>query len=219
MKSNRIKKINQLGKVGHVVCKIGKIVTMIISVICLIVGMFYAPTDTMKIELITESRAVIRLDENMYDTKGLALKLDGEILKWGDNTYKVMLEGTDEPITETAVFQVSNLKWALFLGVLTYIAIYIFFCFADRLCKQFRDCETPFTERISKELMNLAWSLILINIINIVTDPIIDLLLVGKCDMDISVDLTMTLLVLGIFMLSFIFKYGTELQAESDETL
>lgn len=93
------------------------------------------------------------------------------------------------------------------------------FYYGDKLCSAFRTCATPFTQKISQGLRNLAWSLVPVAVVSSLAECVSDSLLSGDWDLSIGLDVSTVLLVLCIFMLSAIFKYGTALQTQSDETL
>ncbi len=220
MKSETIKKINTFGKVGYIICKIGKIAMMIATIACLVgaILMCFVPKEAVKIELTTQNTAVVYFDSKYDLSRFFDLEIDDGILEIGENTYAVVGD-EDAPATVTSTLYVSNLKWVLFASVLGCFTVLVAFYFAEKLCKAFKDCETPFTEEVSGGLMKFAYSLIGVGVIGMLGESVIDSFLANKFLIGIDLDLVTVLLVLCVFMLSFIFKHGTALQAESDETL
>ena len=91
--------------------------------------------------------------------------------------------------------------------------------FVEKLCKLFRDCETPFTAEISETIKKLAIAIIPMAFFSNLSESVTNSAMSGKVNIVIGVDLMTILLVLLVFMLSRIFSYGTVLQQESDETL
>ena len=119
---------------------------------------------------------------------------------------------------ETTVYAKDAL-WILIIAV-----IFIVFCIVaahlvEKLCRTFRECETPFTEDISDHLKKVAISFIPVAILVPIVENGVDGFLLGKVNLVFSVDLLTVFLVLMIFMLAWIFRYGAALQQESDETL
>ena len=92
-------------------------------------------------------------------------------------------------------------------------------CFISSLCKAFRDCESPFEENVVRKMRNLAYSLIPWAIFSTITNSVADSLLMNKVSVNFTVDLGVIMIVLVVFVLVHIFKYGAMLQQESDETL
>lgn len=220
MKSETIKKINTLGKVGYIICKIGKIAMMIATIACLIgaVLMCFVPKEAVKIELTTSNTAVIKLDDSYDLSKIFDLDIKDGVLEIGDNTYSVV-GGADAPEAVTKTVYISNFKWILFAASLGCFSVLVAFYFAEKLCKSFKDCETPFTEEVSGVLMKFAYSLISVGVLGMIGESVVDSFFANSFLMGIDVDLGTVLLILCVFMLSFIFKHGTALQIQSDETL
>ncbi|MBQ5325201.1 MAG: hypothetical protein J6J58_07115, partial [Oscillospiraceae bacterium] len=62
-------------------------------------------------------------------------------------------------------------------------------------------------------------SIIPMALLQSVTDSITNSMMTGDIDIVLGIDLMTVILVILIFLLATIFKYGTMLQKESDETL
>ena len=91
--------------------------------------------------------------------------------------------------------------------------------FVEKLCKAFRDCQSPFEENVIKKMQNLAYVLIPWTLISSVSESIITSFMSNSINFSISLDLGVVLVVLIVLVLVYIFKYGAVLQQESDETL
>ena len=120
------------------------------------------------------------------------------------------------PVT---VFDVHDLSYRLLPVLVTILAALVCMIFAGRLCKAFRDCETPFSENVIRCLQHLAYSLIPWTILSPVAENTARNLFSGDMNIVISLNLGMIVAVLFVFMLVAVFKYGAMLQQESDETL
>ncbi len=221
MKNETIKKINKLGKAGYIICKIGKIAVMIAAIACLVGGilMCFVPKDVVKIELVSSNSAVVTINSDFDLAKFLDLNSADGIIEIGNNTYKIVPNDSDEPVTFTSTVNISSFKWICFAGAIFCAALFFVCYFSEKLCGYFKDCETPFTEEISGQLTKLAWSLIPTCIITSFISSIVESLFVGTFDLTFSFDLITVLLILCVFMLSNIFKHGAALQTESDELL
>ncbi len=129
------------------------------------------------------------------------------------------LVGANTPATVTSTVYISSYKWILFVGVLGCLTVWVVFYFAEKLCQSFKDCETPFTEEVSSGLAKLAYSLIGMGVVDMFSESGIDSFMVNQFLIDADINMVTVLLILCVFTLSFIFKHGAALQAESDETL
>ena len=98
---------------------------------------------------------------------------------------------------------------------LTLVTLY----FVGALCKAFRYCESPFEETVTKKMQNLAFSLIPWAFFSSITEMVAQGSFTGKMELSVGIDLNMVLIIVLIFALVYIFKYGAVLQRESDETL
>ncbi len=221
MKSETIKKINTLGKVGYIICKIGKIAMMIATIACIVgaVLMCFVPKEAVKIELTTSNTAVIKLDDSYDLSKILDLDIEDGILEIGENTYKLIDSEADGSAEITSVFYISNFKWILFAASLGCFSVLVAFYFAEKLCKSFKDCETPFKEEVSDVLMKFAYSLIGVGLLGMIGESVVDSFFANRFLIGIDVNLGTVLLILCVFTLSYIFKHGAALQTESDELL
>ncbi|MDE6087635.1 MAG: hypothetical protein K2G25_04550, partial [Oscillospiraceae bacterium] len=65
-------------------------------------------------------------------------------------------------------------------------------------------CETPFEENVLKTMKNFGFALIPTGLV---------------CLSDGGISLTAIVLIIAIIIFTYIFKYGAELQKESDETV
>jgi len=223
MKNDVILKINKMGKAGEIIAKIIKIILIIAAVTCIVGAglLMMIPRDaasiTMKHDAVLKMNLdfdhIIEMDKDMVDFSfdGIQYK-PGEITNDGDILTAAMTSD------ETTVYAKDAL-WILIIAV-----IFIVFCIVaahlvEKLCRTFRECETPFTEDISDHLKKVAISFIPVAILVPIVENGVDGFLLGKVNLVFSVDLLTVFLVLMIFMLAWIFRYGAALQQESDETL
>ncbi len=216
---NNIQKINTLGKVGDIICKILKVILVIGAVVCFVCGilMCFVPRDAVKLELSSANTAIVHLNEKFDIIKKLDLDLDDETLKIGEHSYQIVDDG--ELDLESHTLYLSDVKWVLFAGILACAAAWVFFHYAGKLCACFRYCTTPFTEEASKGLTRLAWSLVPMAVVGSLMEGFAGAALLGDGDVSVSVNLETVFAVLCLFLLSYVFKHGTALQTQADETL
>lgn len=131
-----------------------------------------------------------------------------------DSTIKYEFVGTDPQGIHP-----HNLFWFL-LSILLYIIMtLITVTFVERLCKAFRNCQSPFEESVTKKMTTFAYSLIPWVVLDSVVQTGLNYLMHNRIQFQLSVNLDMVFIILVILALVFIFKYGAVLQQESDETL
>lgn len=220
MENKMISKINTLGKVGDILCRICKIVLIVAAVAALVAGILlcFVPRSAARLELTSVNTVVVHTDEK-YDI-GRFVDLDDVdgVLTLGNNSYKIVDDDLND-WQETRTFYLSDMKWVVFAAIFVFAALYLAFHFGGRLCAAFRTCTTPFTQEISRGLTRLAWALIPIAVISSLVECVSHWVVSGDWDISLGLDISTVLLILCIFMLSYIFKYGAALQLQSDETL
>ncbi len=222
MKSSTIQKVNTLGKVGAIITKICCILTLIAAVASLVAGILCAliPKDAVTVEFVTSTNAFVQLDPQWELSEYIEADNSG-FIDLGGNRYQIIFEAEDDILgSSERVFHLQSIMWLFFLSVPVCVAAYIAFRAANKLCVRFQRCETPFTEEISNSMTKLAWCIIPFSILNgSIGDCIMIWLTTGRFELTLAPDIVTILLVLCIFMISFVFKHGIALQAESDETL
>ena len=237
-KEEAILKINKLGNVGNIIVRIMKVFIIIGFVLTLIgaIAVIALPKNLVKMDL--GSTADITVDVSGFgplDEKGKEEMLqgffggmdevEGGSMSLNGSVYEpVKVETTDtgmfvETEVETYSIELKDFGVVCVLGMITLAALYITLIFAGKLCQAFRDCESPFEEKVVKQLSALAYSLLPWIILGSLTESITESIFTNNFDIMIGVDLGMVLIIIFIFVLAYIFKYGAVLQQESDETL
>ena len=225
MKNEVIQKVNKMGKAGQVIAKIAKIMLSIAFVTCLVCGVFLCliPEETITMKM--SHQAVVDVDMHDMvvidfadeDEEG-ALEINGveyTITNYEQNEDHVTIHSE----SESYEFNLSHMWWVMIPALLSIAAIYVVLFFVEKLCKVFRDCETPFSEEVVKLLEKIAIAIIPMCCLSPMTESLSDSIMTGTVNIVLGVDMMMVVLVVLIFMLAAIFKYGTMLQVESDETL
>ncbi len=239
-KEDAILKINKLGNVGDVIVKIMKILVVIGFVLTLIgaITVMILPKNLMKLDLGAKADITLNVSElvgplddaekqallqEFYDglneeTAGVSMNLNGSEYE----TVSAQVTDTGlfmETAVETYSVELGDLGIVCVLGIITLAALFVSLLFAGRLCKAFRDCESPFEENVVKQLNALAYSLLPWVILGSLTETITNSIFTNNFNLMIGVDMGMVLIIIFIFVLAYIFKYGAVLQKESDETL
>lgn len=235
MKEKSIEKINKMGKVGVVITTIMK-VFIIIGIIGVIIGgvacavlpndlltMDFGGDATVTIDLASvEKNSSVNIDEGDLRKKLIdsgELSLDGKTYATGD----VILEGKKLIVSADAEnprsVTLKDLTGVCVSGLIALAAFLVTLIFAQKLCKAFRDCNSPFDENVIKKMQNLAYAMIPWVVVNSVAATVANYSL-GRVD-SINIDLngSTIITVLVVFALVYVFKYGAMLQQEADETL
>lgn len=249
MKTEAIQKINKIGKISNIVALICKILIIIGLVFCIIgtIICFVFPKSAIKATPIQST--TIEIDYGAFgitipeDRKELLEEMEFSEGEWRIETVKSgVISGrleieaagqsqvpsnisvTDnvvkmDMVTEGKIFTARDAGVMLLAGMIVLVMTLITLNFIGALCKAFRDCESPFEERIIKKMQRLAIVLIPWTVVSSVSDSFMSWLVSGKTGWSLSVDMGIVLVVLIVLVLVYIFKYGAVLQQESDETL
>ena len=230
MKNENIKKINTLGKVSRIILVIMRIASIIGIVTCLIssVVMLALPKDesftatgTASAQITVDDSAKFIIKSDFVNILGLKIGSINE-LEEGDKAINIFGTDINLKIDETesngkkiydiaADLDAQNAKSLIMTMCLTCIVAAVFcaiiliaLIFAGKLAKSLETCNSPFEDNVIKSMRNFAFSLIPLAIIYLSEG---------------GINATAIVLIIAVIIFSYIFKYGAELQKESDETL
>lgn len=236
-KKDAILKINQIGKVGTILALITKILLGISLGACLIglVVTLVLPKELFSVKMSGMADVVVdlsRFGENLLEeenTGGKQLRQSVENstdITYAGNHFSVSdleAEGSRMQIKANgslAAFDMRSCSWAIAGAIVNLILLFISTWFISLLAKAFRDCQSPFEEKVIQRMKWFAYSLIPWAVIsNIVAFFERKLWVSGAGGFDYSIDFSVVIIVLVILALAYIFQYGAVLQKESDETL
>jgi len=236
MKNETITKVNKIGNIGQIIANIGKVIISIGAIACLVSGIILLalPDDMLAIHV--EGKAVVEINMPMIGEQIVmntgdgptvvvgAVSTEGSLELNGMEYGIVGMEPTENGFMVNAeadnyTLHFNQLTSVVFLAAVNCVAMWVVMHFVAKLCKLFKECETPFTEEIVQILKKVAIALIPMAFMSNLTTSVTNSIMSGNVNIVIGVDMTTVLLVLIIFMLASIFSYGTMLQQESDETL
>lgn len=240
MKENAIKKINTVGKVGRILTNIGMVIAIIALVLSLlgsvILAFFpknlitYDITETTKTDAIVDYMAlaekvsgekkeeIINKLNEKYDE---IITADGKELENGylavDENGHIRFTMTEE---DNHTLDVISATVPIMVVVdLTMAFALVALVFAKKLCGFFEKCNSPFEDGVISAMCKFAVSLVPWVILNGITENTMTSFMYGKPQVDFVIDFSTIAVVLVIFALTLIFRYGAILQKESDETL
>ena len=235
MKQEVVAKINKFGKVGEIIANICRIVVIMGVVVLLVAGIMLlavmpknmmninvktvmgltfdaaAIGETFATEDVTEMEASLREEFNGNVTaNGEELVIsdvvvNGDVMEITAESDKVELLGKGKVV----VFLIMQLlQMAVAIVTITFII---------KLCKEFKTCETPFSNDVIKRMKQVGYSLIPWCFTYPTAEAAANFMVSNN--LNLSIDLGMIIMVLVVIALTHIFKYGAMLQQESDETL
>lgn len=244
MKEQAIKNINKIGKVSYIAAVVAKsfvvvglVASLLVSILCFTVlgdKVKMGMTGQVDLEMDCEAldinyEELDAIDEDDMTVKQQKLQIGnaqvGTVVSISDKDYKSMdVEIKDGTMfakleSEEISFTAKDFGVLMILASISLIMTIVTISFAQSLCKEFRDCTSPFDEKVIKKMQNLAISLIPWTIISSVINSTVDSFMKGGLQLSFTLDLGVVLVVLIVFVLVYIFKYGAVLQQESDETL
>lgn len=229
-KENAMKKINSIGKAGTVISIIMQIILIVGMMAVLLAGIivFCLPADLFEFRI--ESSGSVEFDMNGIPEKDLkAFSNENPAVNSGFSlnginykAVKTVVDGsrviTDLEGSSAAITPVW-LRVIMVTAAVLLIITMVVMCFVKKLCQSIKDCSSPFEERVVKSLEHCAWALIPWVVVCSICKSVLGAATSGNANLTLNISLSTVLVILLIFGLTYIFKYGAELQTESDETL
>lgn len=189
MKENAIKKINQMGSIGHIISIVGIVLNALGLFILLaaIIVCIWLPNDLFNLKLIGGAEFLVNVDglgmefedediENFNKDaeaimNGDTSSLDGwELTVNGQPVEESELEVTEMKMDKTTLnmgavgpigeFGVKHIIVICVYAMIEGIMMIITIVFIAKLCKAFKNCKSPFEENVIKRIQHLAIALI-----------------------------------------------------------
>lgn len=224
MKNENIKKINTLGKVTRIILIIIRVVLIIGIVgylIATVAFMAIPKTDVITADGTVSAQVTVDCEQippifsdDMIDLEGNDIDFDfaGTDIKWFveknmvGNEIIYDINGTLDVDNSSVV--VWGMVGAMAIGVVFCVVMLIVVIFGGKFAKALEVCNSPFEANVLEAMKKFAFSLIPIGAIVILLNGIMNIM-----------SLTTAFIIIVVIMFAFIFKYGAELQKESDETV
>ena len=231
MKQEVVAKINKFGKIGEVIAQISRIFVILGAVILLATGIFMlaVPKDLFTLDYYVGMDMQVDLDavgETITEDDMAELEADAYTVTTSDTEMVIVdVEADAEANTlnvkfasePTNMFNATKIVIFVLLQLLLMVVNFITITFIVKLCKEFKTCETPFSEGVIKRIKQVGFSLIPWCIVYPTAEAAADFMVTNN--LNISIDIGMIIMVLVVLALAHIFQYGAMLQQESDETL
>lgn len=235
MKEQAILKINKVGKIGTIVVTVIKVFLIIGMIGTLIGGIACAclPKDLVSMTFSGDAKVNVNLDAvekltgkriseddvDKFLKKSGKLSVDGKTYMMGTSKVEgenLVIDTKADSFLKIGLNQVIGVCICVFLILAISLVTLTFF---GMLCKSFRDCKSPFDENVIDKLQKFAFSLIPWTFINSLAASIVNFIFGKTGRISVDLNLSTVFVVLVVFALAYIFKYGAILQKESDETL
>ena len=219
MKNENVAKINKLGKISRIIINIVRVFVIIdivcIPIVCILVMML--PNDSLKVTGSGSAQIIIEDDEFLEDfldidieESDLDAKFFGMDVKWlvndekdAENNRVLSIEGGLNEFTAKQMKYI--VLGGAFAGEIIFICILVALCFAKKLALALEKCDSPFEEEVLRRMKGFgialavwAGAVLLINGVS---------------------GIFAAFVVIVVLLFISIFKYGAQLQQESDETL
>jgi len=236
MKNENIKKINAAGTVGY----IASIILIVLSITAMVVtgiltcAAFSVAKENVNVSVASDIKvsstgdilerlnSFISLD-GIDDLTELATE-DGEAVDTDDSDVSsVQVTGDDGGYTinvktNEITFSIKKIIVALIVSLVTLGTAVLALYMVKGLTKALRTCETPFAPEVIKRMTYFANSLIPVAVMGMICDAIWTSVTTGN-DVSLSLNVGSVLLIAVVYLMVVVFKYGAQLQRESDETL
>ncbi len=231
MKQEVVAKINKFGKIGEVIAQISRVLLIMGAVILLAAGilMLAIPKDLITMDYFVGADMQLDLDAvGETITEDDLAELDSEAHKISVSQNEMSIVSFDANQEEnivniqmasqpTNIFSTGKIIVFIILEFLVLAATFVTMTFIIKLCKEFKTCETPFSESVIKRMKQVGYSMLPWFIVFPTAEAAANFLVTNN--LNISLDPGMLIMALVVLALTYIFKYGAMLQQESDETL
>lgn len=236
-KEQVITKINKIGSTGAGFALAFKIILGVLAGLTLLgaVSLTCLPKDMLDVGVQATSFVSVNLEKFGAKFSEEDQKLIEEnLMSENDYVTSMSVEGHETGVasvdaTETTLALVSepveyhinmrNLAAVVWGGFIALLAHFVLLFFISNVCKAFKTCESPFDANVIDSMKKLAIALIPWGIVLAIAEGLTEGFASGLRSFSFSVDLGVVFVILVIWALTTVFKYGAMLQQESDETL
>ncbi len=221
-------KVNKIGLVGKIV-SIVLIVLLSIGACGLLIGgiacaalpkeavqISVSPTVDVLVNKTLFGKSWAEVDEMLAEAnEKVGEEFDGATLEKTDGGLLVRV--TD--LVESRTYGIRDGLKAVIAGLIGIAGAIVTVVMFLKLCDAFRVCFSPFDEAVIKRMNIFAWTLIACAAVGCIANAVASAALAGFGSIQFNLSLTPVFTALVVFFLCMIFRYGTKLQQESDETL
>ena len=234
-KDSAISKINSIGKAGSIISRIALVFLAIGVVIGVLAGIFFVSVpkedfviqfdDNATLTLNTGSKALSRFFGNNNEDVSAevaqgSMAINGNEYSFVDTDYdadtKIVTYSLKGNGTTVTAIRFAVVAWisAAFAAINIVLFIYV-----KKLCDALKVCRSPFEDSIITGLQHCAWVLIPWAVFGSFFQSVLSTVFTSNIKTGFDLNVPTILVILLLFGLAYVFKYGAVLQTESDETL
>lgn len=229
MNTKLVKRMNTVGKVGYIVTIVVIVIMIIASVAItgIAITASVLPKDTISVN--ASAQADVTLNKDVFggvtdDIVSGVNKDISEIHDFGRGIFYASAENVDGSAVihanaDTIRFQSGEVVPAIWVALIAVISFIVCAFFFKALMKELSAAESPFTDGIILKMRNFAIAILAASIISSVCKAIISAIFTMGHGFGLSFDFGSIITAVIIFVLTVVFRYGAQLQKESDETL
>lgn len=222
---NKIKsRINTFGKVAKILTMIAVVCMLVVEGFLLVGGVITAivPNDSITVDV--GSNTKIHIDTNYFGKDGDKYYYNiGDkklyIGQFSTDGYEIKNENGNLNLNinnHSGHYDMNTARWWIVCEAIALAAVIVALYFFRSLMKQFMICDTPFSDVIVKKMRAFAIALIPCMVVWQASNAVKNYITGNKADFNLVFTCAFVLI---IFVLTMIFKYGTDLQKEHDDTV
>ena len=214
-KSAKQKKVKALSKIMSVVARIGKVMC-IISICAIVIAMIVLPTIISKIEVVDNQIVVNGSDKFtvIEKTDGvLEFRINDKLVADNKNVdsalkFKEVLSNNSKAM----IITYSETSF-VFMIISMVLMIYLF-KHMDKLFTNINKGDTPFTLENVSHIKKMTYFMIALIIIPNITGALFEIVM--QTDLNVEFELFDIIQILFLYIISYIFEYGYEIQLDSN---
>ena len=222
---NKIKsKINTFGKVAKILTMIAIVFMLVVEGFLLVGGVITAivPNDSITVD--ADSNTKINIDTKYFGMDGEQYYFNtGDkklyIGQFSTDGYEIKNENGNLNLNtnnQSRHYDMNTALWWIVCEAIALSAVIVALYFFRSLMKQFMICDTPFSDGIVKKMRAFAIALIPCMVVWQALNAAKNYITGNEADFNLIFTFAFVLI---IFVLTMIFKYGTDLQKEHDDTV
>ena len=245
MNNNTISKVNRFGKIGNIIITVLLVVTIIACVALTVAAAVISsvPDEAVSVTItkgaeinvsekyfgsvwnnMVDSFAYTTDNDNFSNTPPEETQMDASLSFFNNNFSSALISSSDGYKTITAssdpaVYHVKSLTSAIFAGAIFMLSAAAALFMLKKLFKAFAACQSPFCDDVVKRMKNFSFSLIPVAVFASLSETLSSSFLSAGQESDICIQWGIVIAFAVAYCLCTVFKYGVQLQRESDETL
>ena len=214
LKEEKQKKVKVLSKIVSIVSKIGKVCCIVgitvVAFIAIMVPILVKNITTKDDEIVFKNDTIKLVEED----DEIQLKFKGNLIATIDNERSIeMIKEVADKNINNKVLVITYTELALAFLIATLYLLILLFKRLDKLFTNINSGDTPFTLENVDHIKKIAYLMIALIIIPSISAALFELII--KRDLNIDIETFSVLEILIIFVISYIFEYGYEIQLDS----